>query len=50
LASLPVPAGRGLVAFAPAYSATNCATCCASCPTTMFCGMIAPEKPPFSIA
>ena len=34
----------------PEYVATNFATSCASFPTTMFWGMIAPEKPPFSIA
>ena len=34
----------------PAYLATNSATASASSPTTMFCGMIAPEKPPFWIA
>jgi hypothetical protein len=35
---------------APEYLARNSATCCASLPTTMFCGMIAPEKPPLRIA
>jgi hypothetical protein len=30
--------------------ATNLATAAASWPTTTFCGMYAPEKPPFSIA
>ena len=49
-AALPLPAGRGPSRLAPAYRATNSATCCACSPTTMFCGMIAPEKPPFSIA
>ena len=39
-----------LAALLPAYLETNCATSRASCPTTTFCGMIAPEKPPFSIA
>jgi hypothetical protein len=34
----------------PAYLATKAATFCASAPTTMFCGMIAPEKPPLRIA
>ena len=34
----------------PAYAATNSATSCASWPTTMFWGMIAPEKPPLRIA
>src|SRR5205085_7149249 len=37
-------------AWRPAYVATNCATALASFPTTTFWGMIAPEKPPFSIA
>ncbi len=37
-------------AWRPAYVATNWATSLASSPTTTFCGMIAPEKPPFSIA
>jgi hypothetical protein len=39
-----------LAAFVPAYLETNSATSLASCPTTTFWGMIAPEKPPFSIA
>jgi hypothetical protein len=39
-----------LGACLPAYVATNFATSRASFPVTMFCGMIAPEKPPFSIA
>ena len=39
-----------LGAFAPAYVATNLATSTASWPTTMFCGMYAPEKPPLAIA
>jgi hypothetical protein len=34
----------------PAYLETNSATAAASLPTTTFCGMIAPENPPFSIA
>ena len=34
-------------ASSPAYSATKRATSSASSPTTMFWGMIAPEKPPF---
>ena len=34
----------------PAYSAMNLATSSACWPTTTFWGMIAPEKPPFSIA
>ena len=34
----------------PAYSATNSATACASSPTRMFWGMIAPEKPPLRMA
>ena len=34
----------------PELSATNCATASASSPTTMFCGMIAPENPPLRIA
>ena len=34
----------------PAYFETKAATFCASAPTTMFWGMIAPEKPPFRIA
>ena len=37
-------------AWRPEYVDTNLATSIASLPTTMFCGMIAPEKPPFSIA
>jgi hypothetical protein len=37
-------------AWRPAYVATNSATTLASCPTTMFWGIICPEKPPFSIA
>jgi hypothetical protein len=46
-----VEAGAGCsVTSSPAYLATNAATFCASAPTTMFCGMIAPEKPPFRIA
>src|SRR6202035_361970 len=39
-----------LGACRPAYVATNLATSTASGPTTMFWGMIWPEKPPFSIA
>ena len=39
-----------LGAARPEYVATNCATASACAPTTMFCGMISPEKPPFSIA
>src|SRR3954451_5095223 len=34
----------------PAYAWRNSATCWASSPTTMFAGMIAPEKPPLRIA
>ena len=34
----------------PEYFARNSATACACSPTTMFCGMIAPEKPPLRIA
>ncbi len=34
----------------PEYFARNSATACACSPTTMFCGMIAPEKPPFRSA
>ena len=44
---------RGAARFrlpAPAYLATKRATASASAPTTMFWGMIAPEKPPFWIA
>ena len=37
-------------AWRPAYLATNSATSIACCPVTTFWGMIAPEKPPFSIA
>ena len=45
--------GRGAASSrlpSPAYLATKRATASASLPTTMFCGMIAPEKPPFWIA
>ena len=34
----------------PEYFARNSATACACWPTTMFCGMIAPEKPPLRSA
>ena len=44
------PGFGGRSTSAPAYSATNSATASASSPTTMFCGMIAPEKPPLRIA
>ena len=43
-------ARRDSSASSPAYSATKRATASASSPTTMFWGMIAPEKPPFWIA
>ena len=44
-------AGAGAsVTSRPAYFATKAATFCVSAPTTMFWGMIAPEKPPFRIA
>ena len=43
-------ARRFLGFVCPAYSATKRATASASSPTTMFWGMIAPEKPPFWIA
>ena len=39
-----------LGAFCPAYFATNSATSMACWPTTMFCGITTPEKPPFWIA
>ena len=43
--------GDGLVSLLrPAYLATKAATSSASWPTTMFSGMIAPEKPPLRIA
>ena len=46
-----VSPGRGEdSASSPAYLATKRATASASSPTTMFWGMIAPEKPPFWIA
>ena len=48
-----VQAGAGVVESAiylPAYFERNAATSLASCPTTMFSGMIAPEKPPLRIA
>jgi hypothetical protein len=53
-----VPTGRllqittpGILgACLPEYVETNFATSSASFPTTMFWGMTAPEKPPFSIA
>ena len=37
-------------ALVPEYLATNCATSIACCPTTTFCGITTPEKPPFWIA
>ena len=40
----------GLLASLPAYFATKAATFSASAPTTMFWGMIAPEKPPLRMA
>ena len=40
----------GFGAPGPAYFARNSPTSRASCPVTMFSGMIAPEKPPFWIA
>jgi hypothetical protein len=44
-------AGAGAsVTSCPAYFETKAATFCASAPTTMFWGMIAPEKPPLRIA
>ncbi len=52
--ALPPPAGCCGVISAlrcwPAYLERNAATSSASCPTTMFSGMIAPEKPPLRIA
>ena len=46
----PVAGRGGSPASRPAYSETNLATLIASSPTTMFWGMIAPEKPPLRIA
>ena len=40
----------GRLAFVPEYFARNSATSRACFPTTMFWGMIAPEKPPLRIA
>ena len=48
--SLASPGCGGRSTSVPAYSATNSATASASSPTTMFWGMIAPEKPPLRIA
>ena len=54
LPPVPVAARRRATAAAwpcsPAYLATNSATAAAWAPTTMFWGMIAPEKPPLRIA
>jgi len=48
---LVVVCGAGCsVTSCPAYFATKAATFWASAPTTMFWGMIAPEKPPLRIA
>jgi hypothetical protein len=43
-------AGVESAIYLPAYFDRNAATSLASCPTTMFSGMIAPEKPPLRIA
>ena len=48
--SLAFPGCGGRSTSEPEYSATNSATASASSPTRMFCGMIAPEKPPLRIA
>ena len=42
--------GAGFRVLPPAYLATNRRPLRPHSPTTMFCGMIAPEKPPFWIA
>ena len=44
------PGTGGSSTSVPECASTKRATASASSPTTMFCGMIAPEKPPFRIA